>query len=350
MKIINSVTVFLSITSSVIGLGVINIGNVHNLHEAATISLPQVSTIFHHLHHSSTIAPNVNTQSDLNLLSIYKQIIAGYSPSTKTGLEAAGITNAHSLYEAATIPLPQVSAIFHHLRHSLTITSNVNVQPNVNFLEIYKQMLAGYPLPTKMMTGGTLAVCGDTIAQLYADEKYDKRRGLSFAAFDCTNRAVQHFAFPMIVQQCQGQYIGTLITAIPGMTLLVNNLGWNNPFYYYGAMEQTLSCQLGIIPLFYYPLFYAVTAFVQGLDQEAAVQRAKDTFIPLMSKNLLFWIPIQFFQFSYIDENLQIPFLSLAGFAWTFIISLLAGNAKQPAIPQEIHEDLSFQCVTTIQS
>eukprot|EP00558_Chaetoceros_sp_UNC1202_P005975 CAMPEP_0197257984 /NCGR_PEP_ID=MMETSP1429-20130617/80583_1 /TAXON_ID=49237 /ORGANISM="Chaetoceros sp., Strain UNC1202" /LENGTH=147 /DNA_ID=CAMNT_0042721971 /DNA_START=6 /DNA_END=449 /DNA_ORIENTATION=- len=105
-------------------------------------------------------------------------------------------------------------------------------------------------------------------------------------------------------------------------------------------MEQTLASQLGIVPFFYYPVFYTITAFVQGLDSEAAVQRAKDTFIPLMKRNLLFWIPVQFIQFGYIDESLQIPFLSVAGLAWTFIISLFAGNAKQTSNESDDEEEL----------
>ena len=60
-------------------------------------------------------------------------------------------------------------------------------------------------------------------------------------------------------------------------------------------------------------MFYTVAALVQGLDQEQAVQSAKDTFIPLMKRNLFFWIPVQFVQFGFIDESLQIPFLSVAG-------------------------------------
>ena len=56
-------------------------------------------------------------------------------------------------------------------------------------------------------------------------------------------------------------------------------------------MEQTLASQLGIVPFMYYPVFYVLTAFVQGLDAEGAINRAKETFIPLMKRNLLFWIP-----------------------------------------------------------
>eukprot|EP00554_Chaetoceros_debilis_P004051 CAMPEP_0194087102 /NCGR_PEP_ID=MMETSP0149-20130528/23840_1 /TAXON_ID=122233 /ORGANISM="Chaetoceros debilis, Strain MM31A-1" /LENGTH=277 /DNA_ID=CAMNT_0038770371 /DNA_START=111 /DNA_END=944 /DNA_ORIENTATION=- len=209
--------------------------------------------------------------------------------------------------------------------HSTTIASTaVKINPLVS----YKESLENNPLLTKMITGGTLAVCGDAIAQSQTDENYDKKRASSFALFDMVYRAVQHFSFPPIVANCHGQFIAGAIATVPGLTAVTQNMGWNDP-YYFGAMEQTLASQLGIVPFFYYPVFYTVTALVQGLDTEAAIQRAKDTFVPLMKRNLLFWIPVQFIQFGFIDESLQIPFLSICGLAWTFIISVFAGNAKQ---------------------
>eukprot|EP00979_Chaetoceros_neogracilis_P012104 scaffold3111_cov263-Chaetoceros_neogracile.AAC.11 len=200
-----------------------------------------------------------------------------------------------------------------------------------NPLEAYAQQLVKHPLITKMMTGATLAVCGDAIAQSQNDDEYDKRRAASFAGFDFIYRAVQHYSFPAIVQHCQGQYIASILATIPGLQALVQSQLGENAQSYFGAMEQTLASQLVIVPFFYYPVFYTVTAFVQGLDRDAAIQRAKDTFIPLMQRNLLFWIPVQFIQFGYVDENLQIPFLSVAGLAWTFIISVFAGKATAAA-------------------
>ena len=228
--------------------------------------------------------------------------------------------------------------------------ANENIIANANAfspLEAYTQQLVTHPLISKMVTGATLAVCGDAIAQSQNDDEYDKRRAASFAGFDFVYRAVQHFAFPAIVQQCQGQYIASLLAAIsisiPGLHVhaleaVQSQLG-NNAQSYFGAMEQTLASQLVIVPFFYYPVFYTVTAFVQGLDRDAAVQRAKDTFIPLMQRNLLFWIPVQFIQFGYVDENLQIPFLSVAGLAWTFIISVFAGNATVNAKSTSFEEE-----------
>ena len=100
------------------------------------------------------------------------------------------------------------------------------------------------------------------------------------------------------------------------------------PMSYLAAMEQTLASQLGIIPFLYYPVFFSLTGLIQGLTTEQSITRAKETFIPLMKRNLLLWIPVQFIQFGFIEEGLQIPFLSVCGLAWTFILSIMAGSAK----------------------
>ena len=185
----------------------------------------------------------------------------------------------------------------------------------------YTDLLAQHPLVTKMCTGGVLATCGDAIAQSQTPEPYDKRRAVSFLAFDMAYRAVQHVSFPVIVHECQGQYMDGLLSALHLSSFL------HLPTTYAATVEQTLASQLGIVPFFYYPVFFSLTAFIQGLSAEGAVERAKQNFIPLMKRNLLFWLPVQFVQFGFIDENLQIPFLSVAGLCWTFILSLAAGSA-----------------------
>lgn len=79
----------------------------------------------------------------------------------------------------------------------------------------------------------------------------------------------------------------------------------------------------------YYPVFYATTGLVQGLTFDETVTRAKETFIPLMKRNLLFWIPTQFAVFGFVEEDLQIPILIVCGLVWTIILSLSAGNASE---------------------
>jgi hypothetical protein len=168
----------------------------------------------------------------------------------------------------------------------------------INLLDVYKQALFEHPLATKMATGATVAVAGDAIGQSRdADAPYDKRRAASFAVFDSAYRALQHVAFPVIVQYCHGQFLQS--------ALLDQHTA--------AAIEQTLGSQLGIVPFFYYPAFFAVTGVVQGLDLEGSVNRAKDTFLPLMKRNLLFWLPVQFVQFGFIQEDLQIPVSTIRG-------------------------------------
>lgn len=202
------------------------------------------------------------------------------------------------------------------LAHSIPDTTSHLLQHTA---ASYQNALHQHPLVTKMVTGGTLATCGDAIAQSQNSlEAYDKRRAVSFMLFDMCYRALQHAAFPILAVHCHGQYLGDLFQGTP---LVLDP-------EYLAAMERTLASQLGIVPFIYYPVFYALTALVQNLSPQAAVGRARETFLPLMQKNLKFWIPVQFIQFGFIEDQWQIPFLSAAGLCWTFILSVAAGSTK----------------------
>jgi hypothetical protein len=142
-------------------------------------------------------------------------------------------------------------------------------------------------------------------------------------------RAVQHFSFPIIVAACHGQYMGAL-----------SFLGDNFDAFQLGAVEQTLASQLVIVPLFYYPVFFSLTGAIQGLSVSGSISRAQDMFLPLMKRNLMFWLPVQFIQFGYIQEDLQIPFLSICGLAWTFILSKSAGSAKSYTPEKEMETNI----------
>ncbi|KAL7568251.1 hypothetical protein ACA910_022593 [Epithemia clementina (nom. ined.)] len=193
------------------------------------------------------------------------------------------------------------------------------------FTTAYTDALVTHPFVTKMATGGILATAGDAIAQTRdVDKPYDGRRALSFMVFDVCYRAMQQMAFPVIVHTCHGQILGPILD------------GTIVPTEYAAAMEQTLANQLGIVPFIYYPVFFGLSGFVQGLSLEGAIQRAKEKFLPLMKRNLLFWIPIQFFQFGFIEDELQIPFLCVAGLCWTVILSVAAGSTTSyvgPPLP-----------------
>lgn len=203
-----------------------------------------------------------------------------------------------------------------------TIIDGVGGIPNA-VAQNYMHSLQEHPLYTKMATGGILATCGDAIAQKRGEEPYDVGRAASFMGFDMIYRAGQHVSFPWIVDHCQGQYFtGLLLHVVPSTQMQ------SLPVDSFAAMEQTLASQLGIVPFFYYPVFFSLTGFLQGLTASQALERAQEKFLPLMKRNLLFWIPVQFVQFGFIPTDLQIPFLSAAGLCWTFILSAFAGNAS----------------------
>ena len=84
------------------------------------------------------------------------------------------------------------------------------------------------------------------------------------------------------------------------------------------------------------------------------MNRAQETFLLLMQRNLLFWIPVQYIQFSFIPEDLQIPFVSVAGLFWTIILSVMAGSTtttqqSQDSTEISIEQDMveeEVYCVT----
>ena len=217
-----------------------------------------------------------------------------------------------------------------HLLQNTISTISSQTPQHFDLLASYQDILKHHALPTQMATGATLAVTGDAIAQRTQNKNpsafdYDTRRAASFAVFDIAYRVLQHYAFPAIVSHCHGQYLGSI-------PLLEDNLD----VFFRATMEQTLSNQLVIVPFLYYPAFFTLTGFVQGLSVEATVARAQETFLFLMKRNLLFWIPVQFVQFGFIEQELQIPFVCVAGLVWTAILSILAGSAKSYAqTPEE---------------
>jgi protein Mpv17 len=186
---------------------------------------------------------------------------------------------------------------------------------------MYSHALKTEPMQTKVITGIFLAIGGDAIAQAREPHLYDAKRAYSFAAFDGCYRAIQQITYPPLMEYCQGQFLLGLMGTL-GMTTSENTV----PLL--AAFEQTLVSQLVIIPTLYYPFFYAITGTVQGLTIKQTIVRAQETFIPLMKRNLLFWIPVQFAVFGFVEESLQIPILIVCGLVWTVILSVVAGSVK----------------------
>lgn len=198
----------------------------------------------------------------------------------------------------------------------------------------YQRALKTNPYETKMATGVVLAIIGDAMAQLREPAPYDVKRATAFAAFDGFYRAVQQLTYPPLIAQCQGQHILSLLG-----TLGMQSASSSSFASLMGPLEQTLVSQLVIIPTIYYPLFFTITGVIQGLTISETIDRAKDTFPKLMKRNLLFWIPVQFVAFGYIQEDLQIPVLIACGLIWTIILSVSAGAIK-PKVEDLIDEDM----------
>lgn len=206
---------------------------------------------------------------------------------------------------------------------STSTTLNASPVPIEEMISWYRGSLDVHPIATSMVTGGILAFLGDFIAQKAnassPDDKYDPTRAASLVSFDVVYRASQCALFPEIVKLCDGRHLGSILP-MADLSGDMHNLA---------VLEQTLANQFVVIPFFYYPVFFTLTGFAQGLSAEASLERAQSTIVPLLKRNWLFWIPVQYFQFGYVEEQLQIPFLCVAGLAWTFILSATAGSAQK---------------------
>jgi hypothetical protein len=70
-----------------------------------------------------------------------------------------------------------------------------------------------------------------------------------------------------------------------------------------------------------------------------------------MKRNLLFWIPIQFITFAFVDEertNLQIPILIGCGLVWTIILSITAGATTTTSTTSIKDEECKKKSVSLI--
>lgn len=214
-----------------------------------------------------------------------------------------------------------------HLKTRNTSTS-LRAEPVEIMVSMYKDALIDNPFETKLVTGGVLAFCGDAIAQSREDE-YDAPRAMAFVSFDMVYRALQIALFPEITRICNGNLLSSILSSV--------NL--STDIHHLATLEQTFANQFVVIPFIYYPIFFSMTGWLQGLSTTTTIERAQSTIFPLLKRNWLFWIPVQYFQFGYVEENLQIPFLCLAGLIWTFILSTSAGSTQKYDASQKIPEE-----------
>lgn len=204
----------------------------------------------------------------------------------------------------------------------------------INFaslLQAYESSLLTKPLPTKVITGASLAAMGDYLAQVKEKkDNYDVPRAVSFAMFDSCYRMFQHVAIPVIKTLGTGHIFHSILSKIP----------FSKPtMAFTSAMECTFLYQFLLIPFFYYPIFFTFTGLMQGLSIKETIERAKKNFLPCWKRNLIFWIPMQMVMFGLIVERWQIPFVCVMGILWSLILSATAGKAKTTCVEECVIED-----------
>lgn len=245
-------------------------------------------------------------------------IIGRYSVNGFHSIEKTAGTTATTRIQAVTRGGALVNSIppynDRQQKHSIsTIASSAAVSSSTTStsLELFSpistalvSMYTESPFTANILTGGTLALCGDAIAQFFSksskkkrkerqsDEQkefsYDMKRASAFVLFDCCYRASQTALFPVITNECDGRLLSSIWP-----TFLGHSKGIESSL---SVVEQTFANQFLVIPLLYYPLFFTLTGYLQGLNLKQIWYRAKTTIFPLLKRNWLFWIPMQFIQ------------------------------------------------------
>ena len=150
------------------------------------------------------------------------------------------------------------------------------------------------------MTAAVLGGAGDFVAQL-AESASKPNKAEAKVTLDPT-RSASMIAFSAIYTGAfQAWWINTL----------QENVHLADPVL--DAAVKTGLCQFGTIPLVYMPLFFLITGAVRGMGLEASIANGKENYVRIYSRNVLFWIPVQMYQFLFVSPEWQIPFLCAGG-------------------------------------
>jgi Mpv17 / PMP22 family len=218
-----------------------------------------------------------------------------------------------------------------------------------HLLQAYGNLLRQHPIATKGVTAAILASAGDAIAQWRSEsDSYDLKRGAAFFTFGALyTGAFQHFWFTFMTSHISewGNTLG--FWGPERVSFPVDEVidQWSEWYRYFDVVTQlehppsptalaaakVVLNQLLVIPFVYMPLFFAFTGLVSGLDQNQSKARAESLYIPLLQRNWVFWLPVQFLQFLVIPQDYQIPFLSAASLVWTVILSSIGSSAASPS-------------------
>ena len=161
------------------------------------------------------------------------------------------------------------------------------------------------------MDGNDLLLPKEIAAASSADESFDLdlRRTLSYASFAAAyTGGFQHFLFAGLSETIADPLVRT-------------------------GLNQGL-----IIPLCYYSLLVLFIPKLRARSQrEEETLRSNIDVKKMIPRNWLFWVPLQWIQFTFIPMDLQVVYCSALGLVWNIILSLMtAGGAKtEPVVVTE---------------
>lgn len=184
---------------------------------------------------------------------------------------------------------------------------------------LYSSALVTNPLEIKAATAAVLSVTSDALVQRKETPgAYDVRRAASFATFNAAYKGMfLHFSLPAIFAACQGNVLRHVIEPLPLVVCSDAVLK---------ALERTIANQLVVVPLVFFPLFFAVTGAVQGLSLQASWERMREKYLPMCWNSLRFWFPIQIIQFLVLPLKWQASSVQAISFIWNMILSSLVGS------------------------
>ncbi|KAI9738918.1 MAG: hypothetical protein M1818_005231 [Claussenomyces sp. TS43310] len=93
------------------------------------------------------------------------------------------------------------------------------------------------------------------------------------------------------------------------------------------AFDQLIFAPLGIA------LFFTVMTVAEGGGRRAVTNKIRDMYLPTLKANFMVWPAVQIINFRLMPIQLQVPFVSSVGIAWTAYLSL--SNAAEDAVEEE---------------
>jgi len=155
------------------------------------------------------------------------------------------------------------------------------------------------------------------IAEAVAEEPFelDIRRTLSYATFAAGyTGGFQHFLFSNLQENIADPLVRT-------------------------GLNQGL-----IIPLCYYSLLVWSIPKLRATSQDEEEQlRANIDVKKMIPRNWMFWVPLQFVQFTFIPTELQVAYCSVLGLVWNIMLSLMtAGPSNTQNVSEEVFADVKI--------